>query len=132
VNFEASNPYLWPYVRFRAWRRAAAAAVIITTALAIAGCGAGSHGPTTSTRTDKGVSTGLRYVNTANAQRLIEQQIDTQRHQRVVVLCPSNVPLEPGHQFICRAATPGRLNVLLVVTVLDDQGRLHFQPAGTS
>jgi hypothetical protein len=42
-----------------------------------------------------------------------------------------NVPLEAGHQFICGAAIPGGTTVLLVVTLLDTQGRLHFQPATT-
>ncbi len=85
----------------------------------------------TATTANANAAGSFRYVNRANAQRLIEQRIDAQRHQHVVVSCPPNVPLDVNHRFVCHAKAPGGLNALLVVTVLNKQGRLHFQPATT-
>jgi hypothetical protein len=112
-----------------------AAPAVVFSAVALAACGGGSRHATTTTgdaarTTAPARTTGAAvYVNKLNAERLIEQRIAQQRHQHVNVSCPANVPLRTGHQFICRAAIPGGQNVLLVVTVLDPAGRLHFQPA---
>ena len=107
--------------------------MITSAGLVLTACAGGSaHPPTTRTATaTTNAAVGFRYVNRANAQRLIEQRIDAQRHQRVVVSCPPNVPLDVNHRFVCHAKAPGGLNALLVVTVLNKQGRLHFQPATT-
>lgn len=112
--------------------------------IVVAGCGGGSHqaktsgtarsGAATASTRSAGTGTGttpVKYVNTARAERLIAQQVDAQRHQKVGITCPANVPLQVGHQFICRAAIPSGAKILLVVTVLDPAGRLHFTPAGS-
>jgi hypothetical protein len=113
--------------------------MIASAGLALTACASGGAHPSTAptatatatATTNANTNVGFRYVNRANAQRLIEQRIDAQRHQRVVVSCPRNVPLDVNHRFVCRARAPGGLNALLVVTVLNKQGRLHFQPATT-
>ena len=124
-----------PDQHFAKLRSCVIAASVVISAVALAACGGGSRHATTTTGNAPHTTAAARttvaavYVNRLNAERLIEQRIAQQRHQQVSVSCPANVPLQIGHQFICRAAIPGGQNVLLVVTVLDAAGRLHFQPA---
>jgi hypothetical protein len=125
MNVDTKQPLHLQNVRIRTCR-IAAALTLAAAALAAAGCGGRSHDETASSSSEPPVSTGTRYVNSVNAERLIEQRIDAQRHQRVVVSCPPNVPLEAGHQLICRPALPGGMKVLVVVTVLDTHGRLRL------
>jgi hypothetical protein len=100
-------------------------ALALPVALALAGCGGSRVVPQQSKTTP---ARGPALLNARNADRLIAQQIEAQRHQRVTVSCPRTVPLKAGQQFLCRATLPGNKTVRLLVTETDTQGRLSFQP----
>ncbi len=94
-----------------------AAAVLAVASLAACGSSSQSSSPSASLPSS--------ILDTKTVQKAIEESVLAQRQVHASVTCPSVVPQEQGHDFVC-IATVGKTKTPFVVEQTNDSGHVTY------
>jgi Domain of unknown function (DUF4333) len=100
-------------------RRSAAMLAAVLAAISLAACGSSSQSSTNPSSLPSSI------LDTGIVQKAIEESVLAQRHVHASVTCPSVVPQEQGHDFVC-IATVGKKKTPFVVEQTNDGGHVTY------